>query len=187
MRRWLSLLAPLIAPLAGAAAQAHAFTHADTLRGSNTPQRAWWDVSFYDLHVSVDPRDSTIRGWNAITYRVLQPSQMLQVDLQQPLGVDSIVQEGRRLAVRRDGDAFFVTLVARQRAGERNTVTVYYHGKPVVARRTPRAGGRPPTRAPAPPCGGPTRTTSPTSPTASASPSPRRTPCSMSRTAGCAA
>src|ERR1051326_2610834 len=82
MRRWLSLLAALIAPLAGAAAQAHAFTHADTLRGSNTPQRAWWDVSFYDLHVSVDPRDSTIRGWNAITYRVLQPSQMLQVDLQ---------------------------------------------------------------------------------------------------------
>ena len=25
------------------------FTHADTLRGSNGPGRAWWDASFYDL------------------------------------------------------------------------------------------------------------------------------------------
>src|SRR5713101_4708675 len=141
MRRWLSILAPLIAPFATAAAQAHPFTHADTLRGSNTPQRAWWDVSFYDLHVTLDPQDSTIRGWNGITYRVLQPSQVMQVDLQPPLVVDSIVQEGRRLAVRRDGDAFFVTLVARQRAGDRNTVTVHYHGKPVVAKRPPWDGG----------------------------------------------
>src|SRR5437763_14538820 len=38
------------------------FTHADTLRGSNGPARAWWDVSFYDLRVAVSPADSTIRG-----------------------------------------------------------------------------------------------------------------------------
>jgi aminopeptidase N len=141
MLRRLSVLAPFLVPIATAAAQAHSFTRADTLRGSNTPQRAWWDVSFYDLHVSVGPQDSTIRGWNGITYRVVQPSQVMQVDLQQPLVVDSIVQEGRRLAVRRDGEAFFVTLVARQRAGDRNTVTVYYHGKPVVAKRPPWDGG----------------------------------------------
>jgi len=49
-----------------------AFTHADTLRGSNTAQRAWWDVSFYDLHVKVNPADSSIAGFNAITYRVLK-------------------------------------------------------------------------------------------------------------------
>ena len=28
------------------------YTHADTLRGSNGPARAWWDVQFYDLHTS---------------------------------------------------------------------------------------------------------------------------------------
>ena len=47
-----------------------AFTHADTLRGTITPERAWWDVVFYDLHVKIDPADSTVHGWNGITYRV---------------------------------------------------------------------------------------------------------------------
>ena len=41
-------------PLAGAAAQQATFTHADTLRGSITPERAWWDVVFYDLHVRLE-------------------------------------------------------------------------------------------------------------------------------------
>ena len=52
------------------------YTRADTLRGSyTTPQRAWWDVTFYDLHVAVNPSDSSIRGFNGITYRVLKPAQ----------------------------------------------------------------------------------------------------------------
>ena len=58
------------AACATASAQQPAFTHADTLRGSITPERAWWDVAFYDLHVRLDPADSTVRGWNGITYRV---------------------------------------------------------------------------------------------------------------------
>ena len=140
MRRWSFVLAAVVAPFGIVAAQAHPFSHADTLRGSNTAERSWWDVSFYDLHVAVDPRDSTIRGWNGITYQVLQPSRAIQIDLQEPLLVDSMVQEGRRLALRRDGNAWFAT-PARQRAGERHTVTVYYHGKPVVAKRPPWDGG----------------------------------------------
>ncbi|HET7595747.1 MAG TPA: M15 family metallopeptidase, partial [Burkholderiales bacterium] len=60
------------------------FSHADTLRGSNGPARAWFDVQFYDLHTRVHPADSSISGWNAITYRVLQPAQEMQIDLQVP-------------------------------------------------------------------------------------------------------
>lgn len=117
------------------------FTHADTLRGSNGPARAWWDAAFYDLHVAVNPADSSIRGWNGITYRVLKPASTMQIDLQVPLEVDSIVQDGRKLGSRRDGNAFFVTLATPQRVGTRRTVTVYYHGKPRVARRAPWDGG----------------------------------------------
>jgi len=109
MRPWSFVLAAVVAPFGIVAAQAHPFSHADTLRGSNTAERSWWDVSFYDLHVAVDPRDSTIRGWNGITYQVLQPSRAIQIDLQEPLLVDSMVQEGRRLALRRDGNAWFAT------------------------------------------------------------------------------
>jgi len=117
------------------------FTHADTLRGSNGPARAWWDVQFYDLHVRVNLADSSVRGWNAITYRVFQPSRDMQIDLQQPLEIDSIVQDGRKLTYRRDANAFFVTLQANQRAGETRAITVRYHGKPHVGRRLPWDGG----------------------------------------------
>ena len=118
-----------------------AFTHADTLRGSNTVERAWWDVAFYDLHVKVNPADSSISGYNAITYRILKPAREMQIDLQMPLVVDSIVQDGTELSVRRDGNAFFVRLIAPQRSGSRKTISVYYHGKPTVALRAPWDGG----------------------------------------------
>src|SRR5687767_15892370 len=54
------------------------YSRADTLRGSpGTPGRAWWDVTFYDLDVSINPADSTIRGRNTITYRLRGPGQSL--------------------------------------------------------------------------------------------------------------
>ncbi|MDP9203786.1 MAG: M1 family metallopeptidase [Gemmatimonadota bacterium] len=127
--------------LAQAAPSRPVFTHADTIRGSDTPERAWWDAAFYDLHVKVNPADSSIMGYNAITYRVLKPAREMQIDLQLPLVVDSIVQDGLELSARRDGNAFFVTLISPQRRGARKTITVYYHGKPTVALRAPWDGG----------------------------------------------
>src|SRR5438046_10011357 len=75
------------------AAQAgRSFTRADTLRGSfTTPGRAWWDVVFYDLHVAVNPNDSSISGYNGITYRVPTPGPELQHDLLAPLAVATTV------------------------------------------------------------------------------------------------
>jgi aminopeptidase N len=117
------------------------FTHADTIRGSNTPERAWWDAAFYDLHVKVNPSDSSITGYNAITYRVLRPAREMQIDLQMPLVIDSVVQDGTELSARRDGNAFFVKLITPQRIGTERQISVYYHGKPVTAVRPPWDGG----------------------------------------------
>ncbi|MGH7524907.1 MAG: M1 family peptidase, partial [Gemmatimonadales bacterium] len=128
-----------VAPLS--AQRTRPFTHADTLRGSIGPARAWWDATFYDLHVTVHPADSSITGWNGITYHVLAPAQEMQIDLQLPLVVDSMIQNGKPLTWRRDGNAFFVTLAAPQRTGANGTVRVYYHGKPVAAHRPPWDGG----------------------------------------------
>ena len=56
-------------------------SRADSLRGSYTSAgRRWWDVTFYDLHVSIQPKDSSIAGWNAITYRVIEPPSGEPVD-----------------------------------------------------------------------------------------------------------
>jgi aminopeptidase N len=142
MRRLAACFALVVTPLTLAAQRpTKGFTHADTLRGSNGPGRAWWDAAFYDLHVAISPSDSSIRGYNAITYRVLEPAKEMQIDLQVPLEVDSIVQDRQRLQFRRDGNAFFVALTTPQTTGARKTVTVHYHGKPRAASRPPWDGG----------------------------------------------
>jgi aminopeptidase N len=146
--RSLGLTAAIMAALAhGGLAQTpradtRPYTRADTLRGSfTTPGRAWWDVTFYDLQVTIQPADSTIRGRNGITYRVLQPGRTLQIDLMTPLAVDSMVQDGRAVPFRRDGNAYFATLRSAQRAGELKTIIVHYGGRPQVAKRPPWDGG----------------------------------------------
>jgi len=139
----LALLAVLALPFDAVDAQqpAPTFTHADTLRGALGPARDWWDVTFYDLHVRVNPEERSISGWNGITYEVTKPGRELQIDLQVPLVVDSIVANGVALRSRRDGNAFFVTLPSEQRTGETHTVTVYYHGTPRVSTNPPWNGG----------------------------------------------
>lgn len=161
--RWLVVGLTLVGAAATAQAQAQArFTRADTLRGTNSPMRSWWDVTFYDLKVSISPNDSTISGSNGITYRVLRPATEMQIDLQPPLVVDSMIQDGQRLSFRRDsirpagggrgrgqnadtamqpGNAFFVQLSSAAARGALKTITVYYHGRPRAAVRPPWDGG----------------------------------------------
>jgi len=132
----------VIIPSTSSAQSPRVFTRADSLRGSYTsPARVWWDVTFYDLQVAINPADSSISGRNGITYRVVQPGSELQVDLMQPLEIDSMIQDAERVSYRREGNAFFATLPAPPPAGARRTLTVYYHGKPRPARRPPWEGG----------------------------------------------
>ncbi len=132
----------LLLALSGTPAAAQqAFTRQDTLRGSITPERSWWDLSYYDLSVSVDPASQTLTGSNRISYTVLEPGNRLQIDLQEPLRIDAVLQDGQPLKVESEGNAHFVTLAKPQRKGASETVTVNYSGAPRVAVRAPWDGG----------------------------------------------
>ncbi|WP_028527216.1 M1 family metallopeptidase [Runella limosa] len=122
-------------------AQKYTFTHDDTLRGSITKERAWWDLQFYHLNTRINPADSTIGGHVVVRYKVLQPAQMLQIDLQRPLTISKITQDGQELSFRRDGDAFFVSLVKPQKTDAQEEITVHYGGRPRIAKRAPWDGG----------------------------------------------
>ena len=126
-----------------ASAQSGTFTptHADSVRGSNGPARSWFDVTFYDLHVRVSPSDSSVSGYNRITYRVSRPAQAMQLDLQPPLVLDSVVQGGRALVTRREGDAYAVMLATPQQEGAVLTATAFYHGQPGRGRSSPWSSG----------------------------------------------
>ena len=122
-------------------AQQPVFTKQDTLRGSITKERAWWDLTYYHLNIRVNPADSTIKGVNKIQYKVLQPNQVMQVDLQPPMNIEKVVQNGKDLKYRRDGNAYFIQLAENQRPGSTHTVDVLYGGKPRVSKNPPWSGG----------------------------------------------
>jgi aminopeptidase N len=117
------------------------FTRQDSLRGSITKERIWWDVKHYSLDIKVNPADSTITGSNTIQYKVLQPYNVMQIDLQKPMEITKVTQDGVALKYKREGNVFFITLASTQNVGAIKEVKVFYHGKPKVAVRPPWDGG----------------------------------------------
>lgn len=117
------------------------FTKEDTLRGSITPERKWWDVFYYDLTVAVKPDERSIKGFNTIHYRVLREAQIMQIDLQAPLKIDSIFQNGFHLTHTSIGSAHFIELIEMQEIGALEKLTVHYSGQPREAKQPPWDGG----------------------------------------------
>ena len=121
--------------------QEYKFTKQDTLRGSITPERAWWDLTYYHLDIAVDLDNKFINGSNTIEYKVLEPNKKLQVDLQSPLRITKVEQNGKELTFSSEGSAHFINLIDKQRKGKINSVKVYYEGNPKEAVRAPWDGG----------------------------------------------
>ncbi|WP_047245051.1 M1 family metallopeptidase [Maribacter thermophilus] len=120
---------------------AQTFTEQDTLRGSITPERAWWDLNYYHLNIEVKPDEKLISGSNTIRYKVLTEAQVLQVDLQPPLQIKKVTQDGIELDIEHNGNAHFIKLKKQQKPGDFNEVVVYYSGHPKEAVRAPWDGG----------------------------------------------
>ena len=117
-------------------------THQDSLRGSITPQRAWWDLVHYDLSVEVMPESKTIIGTNVMTYKVLnEGTNELQIDLQAPMELTAVMQDGHSLDVRSEGNAHFIQLEDPQREGELKKISLSFEGKPRIAKNPPWDGG----------------------------------------------
>ncbi|WP_310993657.1 M1 family metallopeptidase [Aequorivita marina] len=117
------------------------FTRADTLRGSITPERAWWNVLHYDLKVTPNASEKSIEGSNTITYEVLRPYNIMQIDLQNPMKIDKVLQAGKELQYTSEGNAHFVKLQKKQAGGSENEITIYFSGIPREAVRPPWDGG----------------------------------------------
>lgn len=139
--RKLSLFLILTLIICQAHAQQFAYTRQDSLRGSITPERAWWDVIHYQLDVSVDPEKKSLKGTTTIRYKVLCGQNVLQIDLQPPLAIDRVIQDGKSLDVTHEGNAHFVHVVKPQNIGAINEISIAYSGKPHEAENAPWDGG----------------------------------------------
>jgi len=116
-------------------------SHQETLRGSITPERAWWDLTHYALSVAVDPTKKTINGSNVMRYTVLSEGKRLQVELQPPMQLHKVTQDGIELNVEQDGYSYFVTPTKPHTIGEQYQVTMHFGGTPHVAVKPPWDGG----------------------------------------------
>lgn len=120
------------------------FTKQDQLRGSVTPERAWWDVQHYTLQVEVMPETKSIRGSNLIRFRTLAAGRRMQIDLQPPLKISRVLHTGNareELKFAREGNVYWVQFPEELAAGTDDNIQVFYEGRPRQSTRPPWSGG----------------------------------------------
>ena len=116
-------------------------TRQDTLRGSITPEREWWDLTYYHLDIKVEPDKKYISGSNTVGYKVLKSYKTMQIDLQEPMEITSVIANGMPLKFNREGNAYFIELKSKQKKNEVNYLEIFYEGFPKEAIRAPWDGG----------------------------------------------
>jgi aminopeptidase N len=122
------------------------YSKADTLRGTTTEFRKGWDILKYNLQIDVDINNKSIAGSNEIIYKETSAIKTMQVDLQTPMSIDSIIDDtGRTLQFENDNNVWLVKMqngsalaafVPRTRK-----IKIYYHGVPKEAVKAPWDGG----------------------------------------------
>ena len=127
--------------------QQNTFSKQDTLRGSITPERSWWDVVHYDISVDPDFATKSIIGETVITFKVLEESGLpMQIDLQYPMKIDSIWFDGEMInknpAYTSDitKNFHFIQTPGFEK-GSTHKIKIAYHGIPKEANNPPWDGG----------------------------------------------
>ncbi|MES2811025.1 MAG: M1 family metallopeptidase [Bacteroidota bacterium] len=117
------------------------FTRRDTLQGGLRPERICFDVQRYDLNIKVDIDKKSIIGYNDITFKVVDNTSKIQIDLFENMQIDSIVYNTKKLQFNRELIATFVQFPSELQKGSQVKIRFYYSGSPVIAKRAPWDGG----------------------------------------------
>ena len=136
MKRCISLLL-IFTTLSSGLAQQTNFSKQDTLRGSITPERVWWDLLHYNLDFKVSPSSKSIEGSNLIRYEVLSQNQLMQIDLQPPMEITSVLENNKELNYNREGNVYYVQLKKNQQIGAINEIIIHFKGAPKISNNPP--------------------------------------------------
>lgn len=120
------------------------FTKQDTLKGSNTEFRNFWDVKKYELSVEPNFEQKSIKGNNKISFEILNDvlNPVFQIDLQRPMKADKIECSFPTVdGFKRDGDFIFISSKKNFKKGEKYTIDITYSGNPTIAKNAPWDGG----------------------------------------------
>lgn len=119
------------------------YTKQDTLKGSNTPFRDFWDVKKYNFSVEPDFEQKSIKGTNRISLEIIKDvnNPVFQIDLQQPMKAGKITASFPIASSKQDGDFIFITTKKKFKKGEKYTIDIDYSGNPLIAKNAPWDGG----------------------------------------------
>lgn len=113
----------------------------DSLRGSITQERSWWDVKKYDLEIEPIFNKQKVIGLNTITFFTLRPGQKMQVDLQEPMEIDSVTFAEEKTTLSRLGNVYYIHFENELLVDKMYQLTIYFSGKPRRAINAPWDGG----------------------------------------------
>ncbi|HKH62882.1 MAG TPA: M1 family metallopeptidase [Flavitalea sp.] len=117
------------------------FTRQDTLRGTITPERAWWDVVCYTVAINTDYQNKGIEGKCEIQFRVLGEGTRMQIDLQQPMTISRAYIGENKYSFTREGNVYYINFPKAPNKGSVQTITFVFGGNPRIAKRPPWDGG----------------------------------------------
>ena len=139
MKKSISLLIFLLIYCIGFAQES--FTRKDSLHGGLRIERTCYNVLRYDLNIKINPTEKFIVGYNDITFKVLENTTKLQLDLFENMSIDSIVLNQKKISYSREFDAVFLTIPMALAKDSEHKIRFYYSGKPIIAKRAPWDGG----------------------------------------------
>jgi len=119
------------------------YTKQDTLKGSNTEFRNFWDVKKYDLSVEPNFAEKSIKGTNTISFEIIKDiaNPTFQIDLLQPMKADKVEASFPIAESKQDGDFIWIKANKNFKKGEKYTIDIAYSGNPTIAKKAPWDGG----------------------------------------------
>lgn len=119
------------------------FTKSDTLLGSNTQFRSFWNISHYGIKLKADFETKSLKGSNKISFVIEEDvvNPVMQIDLQEPMKFSDIAADFPIASSKKTGHFIFVETKKAFKKGEKHFIEIYFEGKPVQARNAPWDGG----------------------------------------------
>lgn len=109
------------------------------------PEQAAYDVQHYDLAVTPNIAEQSIKGVLTVTAKIVKPIDKFVLDLDYPFTVESVaLADGKKLTslnFERRESRIWISFPKNKKVGETVAIGIAYSGKPKIAPKPPWVGG----------------------------------------------
>lgn len=117
------------------------FTRKDSLHGGLRFDRTCYDVLRYDLNIKINPEEKSLVGFNEISFKIVENTSRIQLDLFDNMQIDSIVFNSKQAKFTREFNAVFIAFESQLVKDSQQKIVFYFSGNPLVAKNAPWDGG----------------------------------------------